>query len=530
MDAYENITLHTSDGSNFSVTSTEVDRMTMFADISVVELYSGNSSTCTSATHNEHSSLNIVLKVNTPSIQLDHERLGHASAARLRLMGISYSSGKCHECRLGKQTRLPFRSLTLIATVKLERVYSDLCYVTPISFGLAKYFITFTDELTRYCWIYLIPDKSSATILRILQVWSALVQNQSGTRIQYLRTDQGSEYTGETLKTVTTFLEDNGITHETTSAHSSASNGIAERMNRTLMNMVRPMLLKSKLPSPFWAEALNTAVKIRNRLPTSSLPNHISPHEAWFGDVPSIKHFRQFGCLAYVTVHKPKYKVDTRAIQGCLLGYKGTSQYRVYLPDTQKVVTSKHVTFMENQFLDPIIFSDIPYADRPLLVPEKYTSMELYDDSDDEDEEDIPESAPLPPVPQYLPPVRSEESSQLPATEQPRWPIPPPLLPSHEADRHPIETSPPRSPISRVSPSDSVPLSSETPVPITTETLPPPAPLRRSERSRKPSERQIESSAGAKLTFALATYTPSYALSIIPRSIKEAMSSPYATQ
>jgi transposase InsO family protein len=153
---------------------------------------------------------------------------------------------------------------------------------------MAKYFITFIDELTRYCWVYMIPDKSSTTILRILQVWSALVLNQSGTRIQNLRTDQGTEYTGETLKTVTTFLEDNGITHETTSAYSSSSNGIAERMNRTLMNMVRPMLLKSKIPAPFWAEALNTAVKIRNRLPTSSLPDHISPHQAWFGIAPTI--------------------------------------------------------------------------------------------------------------------------------------------------------------------------------------------------------------------------------------------------
>jgi hypothetical protein len=210
----------------------------------------------------------------------------------------------------------------------------------------------------------MIPDKSSTTILHILQVWSALVKNQSGTQIQNLRTDQGTEYTGETLKTVTTFLEDNGITHETTSAYSSSSNGIAERMNRTLMNMVWPMLLKSKIPAPFWAEALNTAVKIRNRLPTSSLPDHISPHQAWFGIVPTIDYFRQFGCTAYVTIHKLKHKVDTRALEGCLLGYKGTTQYRVLIPDADpaKIVTSRHVTCAENWFLNPIIFSGVPYT------------------------------------------------------------------------------------------------------------------------------------------------------------------------
>jgi hypothetical protein len=417
MDAYENITLHALDGSNFSVTSSEVDRMTMFTDLHVVQLN----------THKEPSTT--ALKIGTTSqadTQLQHERLGHASADRLHLIGVSYKPGNCHECRLGKQTRTPFPSLVLTATAKLERVYSDLCPVTPMSFGNAKYFITFVDELTRYCWIYLIPDKSSATILRILQVWSALVQNQSGTMIQYLRTDQGTEYTGEILKTVTTFLEDNGVTHETTSAYSSSSNGVAERMNRTLMNMVCPMLLKSQVPSPFWAEALNTAVKIRNRLPTSSLKGNISPHQAWFGNAPTLDHFRQFGCIAYVTIHKPKQKVDTRAIRGCLLGYKGTTQYRVFLPDTQKVVTTKHVTFMENQFLDPVVFSGIPYADRPLLIPENFTSIELDSDDDEEDEDkedyNIPELVPLPPpMPQYLP-IRSTDPDQQIAMEQPYWP------------------------------------------------------------------------------------------------------------
>jgi hypothetical protein len=186
------------------------------------------------------------------------------------------------------------------------------------------------------------------------------------------------------------------------------------------------MLLKSQVPSPFWAEALNTAVKIRNRLPTSSLKGNISPHQAWFGNAPTLDHFRQFGCIAYVTIHKPKQKVDTRVIRGCLLGYKGTTQYRVFLPDTQKVVTTKHVTFMENQFLDPVVFSGIPYADRPLLIPENFTSIELDSDDDEEDEDkedyNIPELVPLPPpMPQYLP-IRSTDPDQQIAMEQPYWP------------------------------------------------------------------------------------------------------------
>src|SRR5579859_7101348 len=177
MDEHENIYLYALDGSNFAITSTEIDNMTMFMDLRAVPL---NSETTVSETVSETtvsrtmiSEAPTALKLGTSAhagSQIMHERLGHASADRLRLIGISYNSSNCHEYRLGKLTRLPFHSLTLTATVKLERIYSDICYVTPISFGMAKYFITFIDELTRYCWVYMIPDKSSTTILRILQV------------------------------------------------------------------------------------------------------------------------------------------------------------------------------------------------------------------------------------------------------------------------------------------------------------------------------------------------------------------------
>jgi hypothetical protein len=91
-------------------------------------------------------------------------------------------------------------------------------------------------------------------------------------------------------------LHTQGIVHEPNSGYSPQSNGVAERLNRTLMEMIRPMLLKSKLPSAFWAEALATATYIRNRLPTKSLAFNMSPHEAWFGKILAILHLRRFGC------------------------------------------------------------------------------------------------------------------------------------------------------------------------------------------------------------------------------------------
>jgi len=326
------------------------------------------------------------------------------------------------------------------ATRKLERVFSDICPVSPESFGHCLYFITFVDEFSRYVWVYIIPNKSSSTVLQVLHSWLALVQNQSTSTLQMFRTDNGGEYQGETLRTVATFLDEHGITHEQTSPYSSASNGIAERMNRALMDMVRPMLLTSGLPSPFWGDALHTAVKIRNHLPTSSLKNNISPHQAWFGHAPKIDHLYVFGCVCFVRITHPETKVQTRSEKCCFLGYEGSTQYRVFDPQTNKVRSRvRNVTFIKDEFLDRTAFLRVPYADRPLQVPEPRN----YTEEDEElDENELAELFPEivdddtePPLVPMLPyrPIAQEQIRQVPRSP-PRWPIPPPVAQAHIMD------------------------------------------------------------------------------------------------
>src|SRR5271169_5665253 len=105
-----------------------------------------------------------------------------------------------------------------------------------------------------------------------------MIERQFGKKLLFFFTDGGKEYTGESDKnTFTTFLKDSGIQHDTTPAYSSSSNGTAERLNRTLFDMMCPALIKSKLPNPFWAEALDSANKVRNRLPSKSALNGTSP-------------------------------------------------------------------------------------------------------------------------------------------------------------------------------------------------------------------------------------------------------------
>ena len=132
------------------------------------------------------------------------------------------------------------------------------------------------------------------------------------------------------------------------------------------------MLITSSLPSPFWAKAIDTANKIRNRLPTKIFGG-ISPHEKYFDFKPSIKHLQPFGYIAYIKIPTsliPKgNKTAPRSIEGCLLGYIGNSIYRVWNPQTQTVETTSHVKFNPRKFFDKLIFSNMPNSQSLLEIP-----------------------------------------------------------------------------------------------------------------------------------------------------------------
>ena len=408
LDDQENIVLASNDPkSSFKAITRSIGKITVFPRVQAL-IYQPKIHHISTAPQ-RHSRIPIPVQHNrrqhqrprfqSSHAQLMHERLGHTSANTLRLLSIRYSPGNCSECILGKLPRQPFRDLDDTAPSRLYRVYCDLCgEIIPKSYGDGQYVLTLTDQLSRFSWIYILADKKSSTILAILKRWKAMAENQAGATLKFFRTDQGKEFTGMT--TITAFFNEHGIIHETTTAYSSSSNGIAERLNRTLFDMVRPMMIKSRLPTPFWAEAIDTAVKIRNSLPTRSL-NGRTPYEIWFNcHRPSIQHFRQFGCIAYV--HVPianigrSNKVAPRAIQCCYLGVIGTKIYRLWDPTNKRIVTSRDVVFHENQFLDPSVFGNIEHSQHEFQTP--------FDDMTNDEPEPVNYIVPPhPPRPAYRP-------------------------------------------------------------------------------------------------------------------------------
>jgi hypothetical protein len=118
-----------------------------------------------------------------------------------------------------------------------------------------------------------------------------------------------------------------------------------------VVERARCMLEDAGLEKSFWAEAVTTAVFLKNISPTRALGDGKTSHEVWFGDKPTVQHLRVFGCLAFMHIPDEKRKKwDLKAIRGIFVGYSlTTKQYRVYDPVTKRLHISRDVIFREEK-------------------------------------------------------------------------------------------------------------------------------------------------------------------------------------
>ena len=114
--------------------------------------------------------------------------------------------------------------------------------------------------------------------------WKAMVETSTGRKLKILCSDNGGEYTSNGFEAYTCMTAE-GVCHELTVPKTPQQNGVAECMNRTLVEMARSMLIGANMPQRFWAEAVSTAAYLQNRSPTKAIQG-ITPYEAWTGDKP----------------------------------------------------------------------------------------------------------------------------------------------------------------------------------------------------------------------------------------------------
>ena len=157
--------------------------------------------------------------------------------------------------------------------------------------------LTFIDDYTRRTWVYFLKLKSE--VFEKFYHFKALVENQSGQHIKVLRIDSGGEYI---FKYFLRFFRENGIHKQFTARYTPQQNGVSERKNRTIMDMVRSMLKEKHFPNEYWVEAVHYAEYVLNIFPTKSIMSYRVPEEAWSGIKQFFTHLRLFGCVAYAHI------------------------------------------------------------------------------------------------------------------------------------------------------------------------------------------------------------------------------------
>ncbi|KAH9697781.1 Integrase catalytic domain-containing protein [Citrus sinensis] len=319
--------------------------------------------------------------------KLWHLRLGHMSAKGLQelskrglLCRDKVEELKfCENCIFGKAHRMKFERGMHKSKAVLDYAHSNL-------WGLAQ-----------------VPSLSDQAFEKF-KIWRALVENQSEMKLKELRNDNGLKFYNKEFD-------------EYCQKH-----GLAERMNRPLIDKTRCPLINSKLPRSFWAEAVTTVCYLVNRSPSAALkfetPEEVwtgvpadykhlrlsvcylvnrspsaalkfeTPEEVWTGVPADYKHLRIFGFIAYL--HVKQGKLDSRALKGVFVGYpEGVKGYKVWCGATHKCIISRDVTFHEEAMLedkDSIVFDFNPYTDESMkeatVVKDSIIEVESTNSSD----------------------------------------------------------------------------------------------------------------------------------------------------
>ncbi|GKC28894.1 putative ribonuclease H-like domain-containing protein, partial [Tanacetum coccineum] len=180
----------------------------------------------------------------------------------------------------------------------------------------------------------------------ILKSFITTVENLIDQRVKVIRCDNGTEFKN---KEMNQFCKRKGIKRLFSVSRTTQQNGVAERKNRTLIEAARTMLADFKLPTTFWAEAVNTACYVQNRVLVTK-PHNKTPYELFLGRKPALGFMRPFGCLVTIlnTIdHLGKF--DGKADEGFFVGYSINSKaFRVFNNRTRIVEENLHVQFSEN--------------------------------------------------------------------------------------------------------------------------------------------------------------------------------------
>nr|GEY12139.1 hypothetical protein [Tanacetum cinerariifolium] len=300
----------------------------------------------------------LVAKTSADESMLWHKRLGHLNFKTInKLVRHNLVRGlptKCFEndhncsaCLKGKQHKASCKTKLVNSMTKpLHTLHMDL--FGPISVSSLNhkwYFLVVTDDFSRFTWTFFLKTKDESS--GILRNFITEIENLKEIRVKIIRCDNGGEFRN---KEMNNFYSRKGIKREFINTRTPQQNGVAKRRNMTLIEAARTMLADAKLPVTFWAEAVNTACYVQNRVLVNKSQNK-TPYELFNGRSPAIGFLKLFGCHVMIlntldNLGKFKAKGD----EGYFIGYSMSSKaFRVFNKRTKRVEENLHVDFLENK-------------------------------------------------------------------------------------------------------------------------------------------------------------------------------------
>nr|GEV04339.1 putative ribonuclease H-like domain-containing protein [Tanacetum cinerariifolium] len=276
----------------------------------------------------------LIAKAAIDESNLWYRRLGHINFKTMNKLvkgnlvrglptQVFENDNTCVACKKGKQHRASCKTKHVSSVDQpLYRLHIDLFGPTFVkSLNKKSYCLVVTDDYSRFTWVFFLATKDETS--PILKTFVTGIENQ---------------------------LSLKGIKREFSVPRTPQQNGIAERKNKTLIEAARTMLADSLLPIPFWAEAVNTACYVQNRVLVTK-PHNKTPYELLHGRTPSIGFMRPFGCpVSILNTLDYLGKFDRKVDEGFLVGYSVSSKsFRVFNSRTRIIQETLHMNFLENK-------------------------------------------------------------------------------------------------------------------------------------------------------------------------------------
>ncbi|GKD49131.1 retrovirus-related pol polyprotein from transposon TNT 1-94 [Tanacetum coccineum] len=200
---------------------------------------------------------------------------------------------------------------------RLQMLCMDLCRPMRVeSINGKRYILVIVDDYSRFTWVKFLRTKDETPDVIIKSLKQAQVSLQA--TIRYLRIDNGTEFSNQTLRSCT---KDVGITHQTSVARTPQQNSVVEWPNQTLVKVAETMLIFSKSPLFLWAGAMDTACYTQNRSLIHTRYNK-KPYELLRNKKPDLKFLHVFGAVCYPTNDSEDLgKLKPKADIGIFIGY-----------------------------------------------------------------------------------------------------------------------------------------------------------------------------------------------------------------